>query len=501
MCGVSGIGKTTIAEAVYNGILSSFNKHSFISDVSKQAKQCIGLVSLQNRLLKDMFNRDSDIRHCGKGKILIKHRLCKEKVLLVLDDVDNKEQVDALASELNWFGPGSRVIITTIDEHILKVTKVDKDKVYWVEELNHEESLQLFSLHAFSMDEPPRDYMQRSRDMIKYLGGLPASLEVLGLGSDDNKRFKIEEIKTATKNFDESLAIGVGGFGKVYKGELKDGTMAAIKHAHLQSKSGQGRAEFLKEIEMLSKIWHEHVVSMIGFCDEENEMILVYEYNANGNLKNHLFRWNYLTWKQKLEICLGAARGLHYLHTWGENGIIHRDVKPSNILLDEKFLAKISDFGISLTDPPALSHHTHHHVHSVKGTTGYLDPEYMGGGELTKKYDVYSFGVLLLEVVNSHPLFNSNLLEEELYIPTRLECPLHLLRLERSLNFYVDEEGNYCPESFEKFKEIADKCTGFMRKNWGFMGKNRPIMEEVLQDLEYVLQLHEAWLRTNSGVE
>ncbi|XP_042490423.1 TMV resistance protein N-like [Macadamia integrifolia] len=181
ICGIDGIGKTTIAKVVYNCILLNFNRRSFLSDIKEQAKQCMGLASLQKRLLKDIFKTDFDIGHYHRGKKLIEERLCEENVLLVLDDVDSKEQVDALAGGLNWFGQGSRVIITSRDEHILNVANIDKDKIYWSRELDHVESLQLFSLHAFSMDEPPhQDFVQLSRDVVHYSGGLPSILEVLG---------------------------------------------------------------------------------------------------------------------------------------------------------------------------------------------------------------------------------------------------------------------------------------------------------------------------------
>ncbi|XP_042484083.1 uncharacterized protein LOC122064452 [Macadamia integrifolia] len=180
ICGWSGIGKTTIAKAVYNRYRSAFNKHSFVSDVCKQAKQCIDLASLQKRVLKDIFKASFDIGHDHRGKKLMEERLCKENVLLVLDDVDSKEQLDALASELNWFGQGSRIIITSKDEYVLNVAKIDNDKIYWPQELDHQESLQLFSLHAFSKDDPPEDYMKLSHDIVRYSRGLPSTLEALG---------------------------------------------------------------------------------------------------------------------------------------------------------------------------------------------------------------------------------------------------------------------------------------------------------------------------------
>ncbi|KAJ0519221.1 putative protein kinase RLK-Pelle-LRR-I-1 family [Helianthus annuus] len=209
--------------------------------------------------------------------------------------------------------------------------------------------------------------------------------------------FTLSELRNATKNFENK--VGSGGYGTVYYGKLNDGREIAVKILE-NNNVYQGKKEFANEVSLLSRIHHRNLVQFLGFCQEEGKDILVYEFMHNGTLKEHLYgplaRERGIKWLKRLEIAEESAKGIEYLHTGCVPSIIHRDLKTSNILLDKNMRAKVSDFGLSKLAIDGTSH-----VSSiVRGTVGYLDPEYYISNRLTDKTDIYSFGVILLELIS-----------------------------------------------------------------------------------------------------
>ncbi|XVF33293.1 hypothetical protein REPUB_Repub17cG0156300 [Reevesia pubescens] len=218
-----------------------------------------------------------------------------------------------------------------------------------------------------------------------------------GLG---NMKFTMDEVFKATRNFSPAFKIGQGGFGTVYKGRLDDGTFVAIKRAKKSVYDKHLGVEFQSEIKTLAQVEHLNLVRFYGFLEHGDERIVVVEYVPNGTLREHLdgAHGKVLDLAARLDIAIDVAHAITYLHMYTDHPIIHRDIKSSNILLTEKFRAKVADFGFARLAADTDSGETHVST-QVKGTAGYLDPEYLRTYQLTEKSDVYSFGVLLVELV------------------------------------------------------------------------------------------------------
>ncbi|KAF8775508.1 hypothetical protein HU200_004936 [Digitaria exilis] len=300
--------------------------------------------------------------------------------------------------------------------------------------------------------------------------------------------FSFDELKTCTNNFAENNEIGSGGYGKVYKGILVDGTSVAIKRAEYGSK--QGALEFKNEIELLSRVHHKNLVSLIGFCYEQGEQMLVYEYVSNGTLRQNLqARGIYLDWKKRLRITLGSARGLAYLHELANPPIIHRDVKSTNILLDDNYKAKVADFGLSKLVTDTEKGHV---STQVKGTLGYLDPEYYMTQQLSEKSDVYSFGVVMLEILSGRlPISKGRYIVREFR-----------MAIDANDQDYYGLQGIVDPAihdaahtmGFRRFVQLAMECVDES-------ASRRPTMNTVVKEIEAMLQSEGLSSGSSSTVE
>ncbi|KAG0467452.1 hypothetical protein HPP92_019032 [Vanilla planifolia] len=288
--------------------------------------------------------------------------------------------------------------------------------------------------------------------------------------------FSFDELKKCTNNFSEANEIGSGGYGKVYKGVLPSGEQVAIKKA--QQGSMQGGNEFRTEIELLSRVHHKNLVGLVGFCFEQGEQMLVYEYIPNGTLRDSLVGRDgrHLDWPMRLRIALGSARGLAYLHELANPPIIHRDIKSTNILLDENITAKVADFGLS----KLVSDSQKGHVSTqVKGTLGYLDPEYYMTQQLTEKSDVYSFGVVMLELITARQP-----IEKGKYIVREVRMALDGRDTEYyGLRSLMDPRLRTTQNlaGFKRFVELAMKCVEES-------AASRPTMNELVKEFEQILQ-------------
>uniref|UniRef100_A0A2N9GX28 Protein kinase domain-containing protein n=1 Tax=Fagus sylvatica TaxID=28930 RepID=A0A2N9GX28_FAGSY len=267
-------------------------------------------------------------------------------------------------------------------------------------------------------------------------------------------------IAVVTNNFSEDNILGRGGFGVVYKGELYDGTKIAVKRMKSVAMSSRGMKQFDAEIAVLTKVRHRHLVALLGYCLNDNERLLVFEYMPQGTLTQHLFHWGEngcspLTWKERIIIALDVARGVEYLHSLAQQSFIHRDLKPSNILLGNDRRAKVADFGLVKNVPDGkYSVDT-----QLAGTFGYFAPEYAATGRVTTKVDVYAFGVILMELITGRKALDDTMSNEGSQLVPWFR---HILINKDNIPNAIDQTLNTNEETMEsiyKVVELAGYCT------------------------------------------
>uniref|UniRef100_A0A1J3JWY5 non-specific serine/threonine protein kinase n=2 Tax=Noccaea caerulescens TaxID=107243 RepID=A0A1J3JWY5_NOCCA len=290
--------------------------------------------------------------------------------------------------------------------------------------------------------------------------------------------FTYEELEKAAEGFKEESIVGKGSFSCVYKGVLRDGTTVAVKKAIMSSDKQKNSNEFRTELDLLSRLNHAHLLSLLGYCEEGGERLLVYEFMAHGSLHNHLHGKNkalkeQLDWVKRVTIAVQAARGIEYLHGYACPPVIHRDIKSSNILIDEEHNARVADFGLSLLGPVDSGSPL---AELPAGTLGYLDPEYYRLHYLTTKSDVYSFGVLLLEILSGRKAIDMHYEEGNI-----VEWAVPLIKggdITTILDPVLKQPTEI--EALRRIVSVACKCVR-MR------GKDRPSMDKVTTALERAL--------------
>ncbi|KAL3819570.1 hypothetical protein ACJIZ3_005475 [Penstemon smallii] len=255
---------------------------------------------------------------------------------------------------------------------------------------------------------------RKLKSLISRIMKRPVTKDILSGNLHTISYFDFQSLTKATKNFHQNNLLGRGGFGPVFLGKLEDGKMVAIKKLALD-KSQQGESEFLAEVRMITSIQHKNLVRLLGCCSDGAQRLLVYEYMKNRSLDHIVYGKSdiFLNWNTRFQIILGIARGLQYLHEDSNFRIIHRDIKASNILLDDKFQPRIGDFGLARFFPEDQLYLST----TFAGTLGYTAPEYAIRGELSEKADIYSFGVLVLEIINGRKNTDLNLPPEMQYLP------------------------------------------------------------------------------------
>ncbi|CAJ2656899.1 serine/threonine-protein kinase PBL34-like isoform X2 [Trifolium pratense] len=295
------------------------------------------------------------------------------------------------------------------------------------------------------------------------------------------RKFSFNDLKLATRNFRPESLLGEGGFGCVFKGwieengtaPVKPGTGLTVAVKTLNHDGLQGHKEWLAEVNYLGDLVHQNLVKLIGYCIEDDQRLLVYEFMPRGSLENHLFRRSLpLPWSIRMKIALGAAKGLAFLHEEAERPVIYRDFKTSNILLDAEYNAKLSDFGLAKDGPEGDKTHV---STRVMGTYGYAAPEYVMTGHLTSRSDVYSFGVVLLEMITGRRSMDKNRPNGEHNL---VEWARPHLGERRRFYRLIDPrlEGHFSIKGAQKAAQLAAHCLSRDPKA-------RPLMSEVVEAL------------------
>ncbi|KAF5824361.1 putative protein kinase RLK-Pelle-LRR-I-1 family [Helianthus annuus] len=294
----------------------------------------------------------------------------------------------------------------------------------------------------------------------------------------DNPKMSLEEIKRVTQNFHDDNFIGGGGFGKVYKGNLHDGDgIKTIVAKRLDTRFGQGEQQFFSELQILLEYNHENVVRLVGYCDETDEKVLIYEYLSKGSLDRYLNDTS-LTWVKRLNICIDIARALDFLHegVGKQAKVIHRDIKTENILLNNDWKAKLADFGLSLIC--SINQETDYIIDHACGTRGYVDPLYRQSGFLTIESDIYSFGIVLFEILCGRSTFAIHKHEGH-YLPDFIKNNFEEGKHAEVVFEQIREQ--IVPQSLTTFQEIAYQCLHLEREK-------RPTTKKVLVELQKALE-------------
>lgn len=311
------------------------------------------------------------------------------------------------------------------------------------------------------------------------------------LHSSNLKSFTFTELRSATRNFRPDSVLGEGGFGSVFKGWIDEHTLTAAKPGtgmviavkRLNQEGFQGHREWLAEINYLGQLHHPNLVTLVGYCLEDDHRLLVYEFMPRGSLENHLFRrgsyFQPLSWNLRIKVALGAAKGLAFLHN-ANTQVIYRDFKTSNILLDSNYNAKLSDFGLAKDGPVGDKSHV---STRVMGTYGYAAPEYLATGHLTSRSDIYSFGVVFLEMLSGRRAVDKNRpAGEQKLVEWAKPCLSSKRKIFRVLDTRI--EGQYSLGGALKAADLALRCLSTD-------AKLRPKMDEVVATLEQLQDFKE----------